>query len=66
MVILLALLYNFQDITALTYLDAIGVSLQGFINSLVWISNPTVYAMFKKGIYEKLYMKVRRKRSGWP
>ncbi len=44
-----------NDMT-LIYMDAIGVSTQGFINAIVWLSNPTVYKMFKM-IYKRVYWK---------
>lgn len=40
---------NARNVT-LDYLDTIGVSIQGFMNACVWLTNPTFFKAFKKYI----------------
>lgn len=39
----------------LKYLDAIGISIQGFSNAMVWLTNPSFFASFKQHILYKYF-----------
>jgi len=42
------------DSTFLLYCDAVGQSVQGFVNALVWLTNPTFFKSFKQVVLLKV------------
>eukprot|EP01097_Dermamoeba_algensis_P009958 TRINITY_DN7180_c0_g1_i1.p1 TRINITY_DN7180_c0_g1~~TRINITY_DN7180_c0_g1_i1.p1 ORF type:complete len:705 (-),score=151.69 TRINITY_DN7180_c0_g1_i1:190-2004(-) len=43
-----------KDNRTLRYLEAIGITIQGFLNALVWLTNPGFYQAFKKIIASRV------------
>eukprot|EP00026_Physarum_polycephalum_P003512 Phypoly_transcript_03525.p1 GENE.Phypoly_transcript_03525~~Phypoly_transcript_03525.p1 ORF type:complete len:593 (+),score=54.51 Phypoly_transcript_03525:31-1779(+) len=41
--------------TTLQMLDAVGVSIQGFANAMVWLSNPSFFIAIKKHVIDKYF-----------
>lgn len=50
-----ALAHHSHDPLALQIVDAAGVSIQGFANAMVWLTNPSFFTSFKSHVLEKYF-----------
>eukprot|EP01113_Clastostelium_recurvatum_P022425 TRINITY_DN2675_c0_g1_i3.p1 TRINITY_DN2675_c0_g1~~TRINITY_DN2675_c0_g1_i3.p1 ORF type:complete len:730 (-),score=189.88 TRINITY_DN2675_c0_g1_i3:24-2213(-) len=52
-----------ENPSALQYWDALGVSVQGFFNAVVWLTNPTFFTSFKRFILHKVLPCLRQEQE---